>query len=72
MKKSIIHCLVLLPLFFSCGFDKKINNNNLTFQEKLDELQTYLAEGVILEAQRPMENVLSEQEVLLTAAEIAI
>jgi len=70
--KGIVFGVILLPLLFSCVIKTKVNNPHFTTQEKLDNLQAYLFEGVILEAQRPMKNILSEQEVLLKAADYAV
>jgi hypothetical protein len=70
--KNIVFGVILLLLLFSCEVKTKVNSRQLTTQEKLNSLQTYLFEGVILDDQRPMENILSEQEVLLKAADYAV
>jgi hypothetical protein len=63
MKKWAFILLFSL-FFFSCHVDKK--------QITLETLQRYLVDGVILDDQRPMVGILSEQEVLLKAADIAV
>ena len=63
MKKLFITTLFFV-LFFSCRAETK--------QEIIENLQGFLADGVTLDDQRPMRGILSEQEVLLKAANIAV
>ena len=69
MKKLIILAF-FMGLFFSCqiGIKPKV----ITEQEKIEDLQFFLADGVILDEQRPMLGILSEQEVMIKAASIAV
>lgn len=68
MKKLVI-ITIFTFLFFSCNFRANLFVNNQ--QATIDALHGYLADGVILDDQRPMADILSEQEVLVKAANIA-
>jgi hypothetical protein len=61
---------ILAFLFFSCNFGAKSIAKNQ--QTTIEALQWFLADGVVLDDQRPMAGILSEQEVLLKAADIAV
>jgi hypothetical protein len=67
--KKLILCVVIVILFASCGQDKTLFENN-TPEEKWAIIQDYMVPGASVSNERPLPNVLSEQEILLKAADI--
>lgn len=72
MKNQI--SIVFVVLLFSCNSGPKLSQfkDNPSLDEKVKIMNEYLAPDVTINDQRPMPNVLSEQEILLKAAEYAI
>ena len=71
MKNSILG-IIFLVTFFSCKTEMKLNKQEVSTEEKIEFMNQYLAAGVTVDDQRPGTGILSEQEVLLKAAEVAI
>lgn len=68
--KNFLTILVFTFIFFACYVGTKLPVESK--QATIDALNGYLADGVVLDDQRPMVGILSEQEVLLKAADIAV
>jgi hypothetical protein len=67
--KKLIFCAFIVILFGSCG-QKTIVYEKSTPREKWRIIQDYyMAPGASASNERPLPNVLSEQEVLLTSPE---
>jgi hypothetical protein len=72
MKKLIIFCVFITVVFASCGQKARVYESS-TPGEKWEVIQeSYMAPGASASNERPLPNVLSEQEVLLKAADFAI
>ena len=68
--KNIFFVSFFLILCFSCKTNTA--THKISKDEKLEILKKYLVAGATIEDQRPMIGILSEQEVLIKAAEYAI
>jgi hypothetical protein len=70
MKKFVFFALSAL-VCISCGLKAKVSDSNSTPEQKWEVMQDYLAPGTTVSGERPMPDILSEQEVLLKAADYA-
>jgi hypothetical protein len=72
MKKFVFFVFIII-VFASCGQKVTVVEKDSTPEEKWEIIQEYLmAPGASASDERPLPNVLSEQEVLLKAADFAI
>jgi hypothetical protein len=69
--KKIILCVVIVILFTSCGQVKTVFENNAPGEKWEIIRDDYMVPGAPVSNERPIPNVLSEQEVLLKAADYA-
>jgi hypothetical protein len=69
--KRIIFCVFIAIAFASCGQEQNVFGNN-TPSEKWETIQAYIVSGAPVSNERPLPNVLSEQEVLLKATDVLI
>jgi hypothetical protein len=68
MKKIIFFTCIAL-VFLSCEKKPTVAESSSTSAEKWEILQNYLVSGASVSNERPLPNVLSEQEILLKAAD---
>jgi uncharacterized protein YcfL len=68
MRKAIFFVLSAIILA-SCNSDLKVSGN--TPEETWETVQDYMAPGATVSSERPINGILSEQEVLLRATEYA-
>jgi hypothetical protein len=70
--KKIIFCIVIAILSMSCGQKQTVFESNAP-EEKWEIIREYyMVPGAPVSNERPLPNILSEQEVLLKAAEAAL
>jgi hypothetical protein len=70
MKRFVFFALSAL-VCISCGLKAKVSDSNSAPEQKWEAMQDYLAPGTTVSSERPMPDILSEQEVLLKAADYA-
>jgi hypothetical protein len=69
--KNCIFFTVIAVVFLSCGLQSKLADSKSTPEEKWEVLKDYMAPDSVASSVRPMPNILSEQEILLKAADYA-
>jgi hypothetical protein len=70
--KKFLFCIFIVIVFVSCGQKPSVYENIIP-EEKWDIMQEhYMVPDAPVSSERPLPNVLSEQEVLLKAADVAI
>ena len=70
--KNLLICLLFGISLVSCDIGHKLLNNKPEVESKLPDVQSYLAKDVDLDTTSPMPGILSEEEVLLKAADLVI
>ena len=72
MKKDVFFAIIIVLMVCSCNIEKlafqQPQNQNLN----ISHIQPYMVEGAELSAERPAPHLLSEQEVMIRAAEYAV
>ena len=72
MKKDVFFAIIIVLMVCSCNIEKlafqQPQNQNLN----ISHIQPYMVEGAQLSAERPAPHLLSEQEVMIRAAEYAV
>jgi hypothetical protein len=71
MKKLIFYACIAL-VFLSCGKKSTVLASGSTSTEKWEIIQDYIVSGAPVSNERPLSNVLSEQEILIKAANYAL
>jgi hypothetical protein len=67
--KKLMFCVLIVIALASCGQNTTVFENN-TPKEKWEIIQDYMVPNAPVSNERPLPNVLSEQEVLLKAADV--
>ena len=69
MKKDVFFAIIIVLMVCSCNIEKLAFQQPQTQNLNISHIQPYMVEGAELSAERPAPNLLSEQEVMIRAAQ---
>lgn len=69
MKKDVFFVSIIILMVCSCNIEKLAFQQPQTQNLNISHIQPYMVEGVELSAERPAPHLLSEQEVMIRAAQ---
>lgn len=72
MKKDVFFAIIIVLMVCSCNIEKLAFQQPQTQNLNISHIQPYMVEGAQLSAERPAPHLLSEQEVMIRAAEYAV
>ena len=72
MKKDIFFAITIVLMVCSCNLEKLAFQQPQSQNLNISHIQPYMVEGAELSAERPAPHLLSEQEVMIRAAEYAV
>ena len=72
MKKDIFFAITIVLMVCSCNLEKLAFQQPQSQNLNISHIQPYMVEGAQLSAERPAPHLLSEQEVMIRAAEYAV
>ena len=72
MKKDVFFAIIIILMVCSCNIEKLAFQQPQTQNLNISHIQPYMVEGAQLSAERPAPHLLSEQEVMIRAAEYAV
>ena len=72
MKKDVFFAIIIVLMVCSCNIEKLAFQQPQTQNLNISHIQPYMVEGAELSAERPAPHLLSEQEVMIRAAEYAV
>ena len=72
MKKDVFFAIIIVLMVCSCNIEKLAFQQPQTQNLNISHIQPYMVEGAELSAERPAPHLLSQQEVMIRAAEYAV
>ncbi|MBP3416437.1 MAG: hypothetical protein J6K76_03605 [Spirochaetaceae bacterium] len=72
MKKDVFFTIIIVLMVCSCNIEKLAFQQPQTQNLNISHIQPYMVEGAELSAERPAPHLLSQQEVMIRAAEYAV
>ena len=72
MKKDVFFAIIIVLMVCSCNIEKLAFQQPQTQNLNISHIQPYMVEGAELSADRPSPDLLSEQEVMIRAAEYVV
>ena len=72
MKKDVFFAIIIVLMVCSCNIEKLAFQQPQTQNLNISHIQPYMVEGAQLSAERPAPDLLSEQEVMIRAAEYVV
>ena len=72
MKKDVFFAIIIILMVCSCNIEKLAFQQPQTQNLNISHIQPYMVEGAELSAERPAPDLLSEQEVMIRAAEYVV
>lgn len=72
MKKDVFFAIIIILMVCSCNIEKRAFQQPQSQNLNISHIQPYMVEGAQLSAERPAPDLLSEQEVMIRAAEYVV